>query len=601
MRRGWALSVALGLAVGCGKGDGDDDDRAFLQGVVLDVETGAPLEGVTVRSAPVTGSAVTGPEGRFLIREGVRFNQLYRVFAEREGFSSSFADFTPRASDRERSITLQLQRLRLCSPGSTRCAAGGAEEAVQRCADGGTRFETVPCAETEICRVDACVPARTLRVMASGGLVTSQPVGISCNPNCEARFPAGTAITLMAQPFAGGQFSGWSGPCPDPMVPSCALTLDGDVEVTASFGQSALPLEVDFRGDGAGRVASAPAGLDCTADCTVPFERGSQVSLEATPEPGSVFAGWAGACLGPSCSVRMDQARSVDARFEIDRRTVTVSVDGGGRVTSSPAGLDCPGSCSFDFGVGSQVELLAAPGAGQALRTWSGACTDRGPCVLDISSDVSVDASFVDFYLVPLVDDMACVGGFGLDAGARLQNDCGAAAAVEIGPWSSVAARTIELADGYRASSPGAALDSGLILVPGPATIELSARRTGDAFGGAGYGVLVADREERGPGLELRLHDDGRLEFVTFSGTATTSVQTSAGTLAADQWGHVAVSTNGTDVSLRLDGEIVATGTVSWTASSSTAWVGAGRQDTGPRQGLNGDVDEIRFSDVARY
>jgi len=760
MRREWALSLALGFLIGCGEGDADGG-RAFIQGQVLDLETGAPLSGVTVRSAPTTESTITGDEGRFLLREGVRFNQIYRVFAERDGFSSDFADFTPRATEPDRSIGLELRRIRVCTPGTNRCVEGGVEEAVQVCADDGTRFEAVPCAETEVCSVDTCVPARTIRVVAVGGLVTSQPVGISCNPNCEARFPAGTSISLVAQPFAGGEFFGWSAPCPDPMAATCALTLDGDVEVTARFDQSAFPLEVDFRGDGEGRVQSTPAGVDCTADCTVPFERDLQVDLEATAEPGSVFVGWGGGCSGQNCSLRMDQARTVraefeieratltvdrtgagsvqsdpagidcgsdcsfdfplgtpvdlsamaapqndftgwgrdcsgtgacsvqmdgdrtvsasfegqsfdlavslggpgmgrvtsdpagidcgadcdetfgvgtmvtltatvssgnrfagwsgdcagldvceltmdqaravEARFEIESRTVTVTVDGSGRVTSNPAGIDCPGTCSVDFGLGTQVELLAAPGAGQALRAWSGACVDRGACLLDLSSDLSVEASFVDFYLVPLADDMACLGGFGLDAGSRLQNDCGGVAATEIGPWSSVAARTSELNDGYRTGAPGSALDSGVSLAPGPATIELSARRTGNAFDGAGFGILVADRQARGPGVELRLHDDGRLEFASFTGTATTSVQTSTGALAANTWGHVAVSTDGSDVDLLLDGRLVATGTVSWTGSSSTAWVGAGRDGSSPRNGLDGDVDEVRFSDVARY
>lgn len=45
-------------------------------------------------------------------------------------------------------------------------------------------------------------------------------------------------------------------------------------------------------------------------------------------------------------------------------RTVTVSVEGTGRVVSSPAGIDCPGACSAPFAAGSRVTLNDAPGVG---------------------------------------------------------------------------------------------------------------------------------------------------------------------------------------------------------------------------------------------
>ncbi|HEY1075423.1 MAG TPA: CehA/McbA family metallohydrolase [Fontimonas sp.] len=71
-------------------------------------------------------------------------------------------------------------------------------------------------------------------------------------------------------------------------------------------------------GDGAGRVRSSPAGLDCQADCSARFARGSQVALSAEPSAGSDFAGWTGDCSGSqTCSVTLDQARSVTARYTL--------------------------------------------------------------------------------------------------------------------------------------------------------------------------------------------------------------------------------------------------------------------------------------------
>ncbi|MEM6861768.1 MAG: hypothetical protein AAF627_13610, partial [Myxococcota bacterium] len=390
-----ALLLCLLPLVACGEA-GPDEGRAFIQGVVRNVETGTPLAEVAVRSAPATESVFTDSDGRFVLRDGVRFNQIYRVFAERNGFASDFADFTPRATEPERSVVLELQQLRVCSPGSTRCADGSEDQAVQRCTPDGTGFETVACAPDEVCSVDTCVASGALRVESNGGLVTSRPAGISCRPNCEARFPAGTEVELVAQAFAGGDFRGWSSPCPEPMSPRCLLTLVGGatVAVTASFDQSAFPLSVDFVGDGEGRVVSEPAGLDCTADCTTTFERDSQVRLLATAEPGTVFEGWGGACSGMNCVLTMDEAQTVRARFEVPRARLTVNRSGAGSVRSTPAGIDCGSDCSFDFSLGTTVELTAQPAPENEFVSWSGDCGGSGDCSVTMDGDRTVAAEF---------------------------------------------------------------------------------------------------------------------------------------------------------------------------------------------------------------
>ncbi len=68
---------------------------------------------------------------------------------------------------------------------------------------------------------------------------------------------------------------------------------------------------------GAGRVASQPAGIDCTDRCDAEFDTGTEVLLSASPAAGQVLGGWSGACSGnaSTCRVRMDAARSVTAAF----------------------------------------------------------------------------------------------------------------------------------------------------------------------------------------------------------------------------------------------------------------------------------------------
>ncbi len=75
-------------------------------------------------------------------------------------------------------------------------------------------------------------------------------------------------------------------------------------------------LTVSRSGTGSGRVTSSPAGIDCGSSCTASFPGGTVVSLTATADAGSTFAGWSGACAGTgACGVTMSGDRSVGAAF----------------------------------------------------------------------------------------------------------------------------------------------------------------------------------------------------------------------------------------------------------------------------------------------
>lgn len=76
-------------------------------------------------------------------------------------------------------------------------------------------------------------------------------------------------------------------------------------------------LMVTRAGSGAGKVTSAPAGIDCGTTCSATFAASTRVTLTHTPTAGSAFTGWSGDCAeAAACTVTLDAARSVTATFQ---------------------------------------------------------------------------------------------------------------------------------------------------------------------------------------------------------------------------------------------------------------------------------------------
>jgi hypothetical protein len=77
--------------------------------------------------------------------------------------------------------------------------------------------------------------------------------------------------------------------------------------------------------------------------------------------------------------------------------TVTMAGPGNGILTSSPAGIECPGTCQASFASGVVVTLEARTlvGGGDFFDGWSGACSGRDTsCQVTMSGARSVTATF---------------------------------------------------------------------------------------------------------------------------------------------------------------------------------------------------------------
>ncbi len=177
------------------------------------------------------------------------------------------------------------------------------------------------------------------------------------------------------------------------------------------------------------------AGTDCRGSCRAQIAVGAPVHLVAVPDSGAFFVGWAGACSGSgACDLMLDVDRDVTATFgdrppppPPGKHQLVVVVQGKGRVTSSPAGIDCDsGTCSSAFDSGASVTLTAVPAAGFTFSGWGTDCNGPGACTLSLSKDATVFASFVAapppppparVHLTASVSGSGTVSGGGLSCG----------------------------------------------------------------------------------------------------------------------------------------------------------------------------------------
>lgn len=185
------------------------------------------------------------------------------------------------------------------------------------------------CSGTEPCSLEpganVTVEARFGRVthalhvdVTGNGWVRSNPIGITCGTDCDEAMPEGAMVIVEAMPKAGARFVGWSDPaCTGP---SCAVRMDGDRSVGATFGSV---FTVELHVSGPGRVMGS--GIDCVdsyvmpSDCAETFAEGDVLTLVATPLPGAAIYSWGNDLNCPlgslSCTVTVTKNMLIYPKF----------------------------------------------------------------------------------------------------------------------------------------------------------------------------------------------------------------------------------------------------------------------------------------------
>ena len=184
-------------------------------------------------------------------------------------------------------------------------------------------------------------------------------------------------------------------------------------------------LNVSQSGTGTGRVTGT--GIDCGRDCSEIYEANTQVTLTATPETDSVFAGWTGVCSGTetTCQVTINKVQTLTATFNlIPTHGLTINKVGTGSGKVTGEGIDCGSDCTETYTeTGKVVTLTASADSGSAFVGWGGVCTGTtATCQVTLNNAQNVTATF---NLIPVALTVSTTGnGSIIGDGIHCGSDC---------------------------------------------------------------------------------------------------------------------------------------------------------------------------------
>ena len=266
------------------------------------------------------------------------------------------------------------------------------------------------------------------------------------------------------------------------------------------------------------------------------------MTLTATADSGSTFAGWSGeGCSGTStCTVSITQAPTVTATFNLPQFTLTVSKagTGSGTVTSSPAGINCGSTCNAPFDSGTSVTLTATANSGSTFTGWSGeGCSGTSTCTVSMTQARNVTATFnLSQFTLTVVKAGT---GSGTVTSSPAGITCGSTCSAPFASGTSVTL-TATAASGTVTSDPSSDVNAvftgwsgGGCSGTGTCTVSLTQNTTVTAT----FAQNLRPLADAGPDQEVDESLEGLPILVTLDGSASTDPD---GTIASYTWTQTA-------------------------------------------------------------
>ena len=198
-----------------------------------------------------------------------------------------------------------------------------------------------------------------------GGTVTKDPI--------KDTYLYGEVITLTATPTLGWSFAGWSGDFTGTDA-EAGVSVDGDMNITATFVEDEYTIETLFIADGEGE------GGTITVDpLQATYKYGDAVKLTLTLNPGWTFIGWEGEGVsGTNLVLDLTMTQNVvaiahiaQARYAFDLEIINNGDSGnsGNGVILDPE----PDPVLGTYGYGQTITLVASADLGWEFGGWGGA------------------------------------------------------------------------------------------------------------------------------------------------------------------------------------------------------------------------------------
>jgi hypothetical protein len=133
---------------------------------------------------------------------------------------------------------------------------------------------------------------------------------------CAASYADGTTVTIQANPDSSSTFAGWSGGGCSGTGTCVVFEIAANTSVTGTFNPIPRILTISKAGTGNGSFeCNSGSGFGA---CAGSYPNGTSVTIQATPDSSSTFAGWSGeGCSGTgTCTLTMSFARSVVGTFD---------------------------------------------------------------------------------------------------------------------------------------------------------------------------------------------------------------------------------------------------------------------------------------------
>lgn len=156
-------------------------------------------------------------------------------------------------------------------------------------------------------------------------------------------------------------------------------------------------INIQFTGDGEGKVDLVELNKSCTQDCTINAKAHSTVTLIATPNTDDFqFNGWQGCQQQQECKITLNSNKNVQAEFAPKEDTqLLVLALGNGSVSIPQLNKTCDIECEYDLAPDTVVTVIAQPGQGAEFSGWSEGCTTTDlTCSVTANGYTTVRADF---------------------------------------------------------------------------------------------------------------------------------------------------------------------------------------------------------------